>query len=399
MYPGDQFVQVKTWIYYSQPGNNWKSVTSFDRGYFTNLDVDPRASCGDCGMEPKGLHFKRTAATSQTEISADFIVPQCMVSPLLSVWRTLHIERDSMGHAGPNTMTTNVVPRQVASNRVRLINDRFGVNELEDGKLFLGVLNRNGDTTDIYGPFSILSNTYARVATSEIVFTPPLTPQQMTSIDGGRSIRVTASDDDNNFLLPHVLDGRGNLNPPAGHVAEADVDYAYAKAYIRVVYDDVLNARKIIPFQRHLGLWGLAYDIDDAQDLHSEQYYWVSLAVACFEPSRETDGDPDSYSSTLGMLKPSLVSAAGEDLPVWGVTLLDINKVAIFMETIRDTQEKESLLFGMGKLHPESLILAHELAHTGGADHTLRGIMLADPRREVEFDDVSIEKIRSVSVW
>jgi hypothetical protein len=84
------FVDFRYHITDRQPGNNWKVVASCSSNYLADVILDT-SSTG------RGTNFLCQATSSTVSTN--------MISPLLSVWRTLHIEVDSMEQEPDSALT------------------------------------------------------------------------------------------------------------------------------------------------------------------------------------------------------------------------------------------------------------------------------------------------------
>ena len=303
------------------------------------------------------------------------------LSPLLTVWRKLHVEIDSM-NADPETYPE----KWPDLNRVLV--DTVSANSPEAGQSTILVEEPfSGPDTDFYegglfdGLWLVISNSVAP-GEEELVVDGVLTQEQIDAVIGQE---VYMCDDDGVGQLP-------SYPSLSGFVADA-----FKPAYITVeAMSDALNPNKLVDFDLNLEDWeawaGVGYD--NAQDVWSEDQFWAALLVMCYQPGEGADQDPDKY---WGVGNSGGDGRAVFDADIdWGVTREadDDNASAVFVEVQRDVGVPESTFL------PH--IIAHEIGHSAGnsstsADHAEGGLM--DKPVYGSFHAATLKRFRGCDRW
>ncbi|MCV6637764.1 transglutaminase domain-containing protein [Candidatus Albibeggiatoa sp. nov. NOAA] len=139
---------------------------------------------------------------------------------------------------------------------------------------------------------------------------------------------------------------------------------AYAEAYIDVlrIPDEFMKqpdgSFQKIPFKRNLE--GKVLDfLWSYKNMYGDEYLWTAYLLAAFQPAKDRDDDPPSGLQT-GLL---------------GIAVERDKIGAIYLESIRETRYVEFWL-------QEAMVIAHEIGHMGGngkgiiaGDHDRTGIM------------------------
>ncbi len=346
-------------------------------------------------MQP-GDNFRVGASVAKTDLDqlTDDTVPAGNSAPtntpakftdMLTVWRRLWIERDSMTMVTNNFVsarvvgvTTNMSSGAGTFDRVQLdVTLPDDEDVFEGGTLTIAALSKtlviygNSDNPLFADTVSVPAGSFSAADVAFIATNHP---------------SAVLHDDDNDFLLPHY--------PVGGTLLIS----AFAEAYILPVYADAYNIRTSIPFQPNTGLKGTFFDIDDAQDFESSSDCWITLVVGCFQPAKGEDADPDGISPvTHFTIKSDSGSTTGASptLAVGG----GFNVSAIFLEVIDDMFRT----LGNSTLTDEAHTVVHEIGHTAGANglgHQKEGIMRdAAPKGETSFNAISIRHFRTITTW
>ena len=307
-----------------------------------------------------------------------------LVSPMLTVWRKLWLERDSMaqvpkglrwrlGWIDQTTITANtfdVSPLLRFEDGIPPDEDEF-----EGGPIYIILGDGSGHIVQtIDRQFKVVRFSPTILGSGSFKIYPALTATEQSSIATATVAQIRVSDDDDYtvFDQPQYLSGGTALKK------------ALATAYIEPFNADADNTNKVIQYIRHvtysqfLGI-SLGYNLDAARDLVSADDYWTTLVVACYEPSQgiqsllgfpaSGDGDPDgmandSYGFMIGRTPANDVAGSLNGLS-GGNSLLNPgrNFSAVFLETFRD---------GNATSYPNNprrldILVAHEICHTAGS--------------------------------
>jgi len=315
------------------------------------------------------------------------------LSPLLTVWRTLHVEIDSMGAVAANSIAgtilgvTDLDPFPQTKFQIPdLPGDFEETNHFNPGQItiegFAGNFTTVGTEVRVGSDFVIIQN------------------QAGTDFAGAVGANFTLFDDD--VGLPGF--------PPAvalPRLPDATLMHdVYGRAYISI---DLLavppQSQTNIPFDRNLTLDALGNPseaitvLDDSKNVASSQQYWVAHVVSVFQGTLARDADPDSEEGTHpdGLLY-GLTDVQGWPFPwAWGGSV-------IFLETIRDKGAAPQNVIDL-----ERFTVAHEVGHQfelehedGAEDPPGSGtfMMLPAPNDvfpdNLEFSPTSLGKIRSI---
>jgi len=318
-------------IEWVQPGNNYRIGASVHRAsgpaptYLQRMW--PLARHQESMFYDKNKNEKYDGPAQQEAIFQTRFKTVCM-SPVLTVWRKLHVETDSMGEVEGNFR----------------LNAAVYVDPLAGGQseVFLGVplpgedmmRFENGTLTDArWLPFGILSNTLDTV----VVLNWP----DGTAPEEGL---ITLEDDDAQ-VMPEM---------PKTGLMEA----AYGKAFILPVFDgggDLANNKSNVQFVLNVmgeegeGVAPQIKDPFESKDNLSDSY-WISYVQAGYQADPAGDMDPDEEGPAQGAF---LGFHNWGEWP-WGSM--------VFLETTRDY----AAFVGLSETQLEVLkqrVVAHEIAH------------------------------------
>lgn len=299
-------------------------------------------------------------------------------SPMLTVWRKLFIEQDSMqsptaaqitftSTTNPTSVTPNApVAGQATINLGINLPDDFSDQDLYEG----GTITCGGCGTS----FPIWSNTSNPFSNDQVVIvTPGGSPGNCVT-----SGTFTLKDDDVASVLPHY--------PDWGDVGVVVFNQAYVELQaVEVQYRD------IVPFELNLSdvqfVDGLNWN--DGQDIASAPDYWCQLVVGCWQGEQNEDFDAD----TTCHIPPFLAAPAGaEYTPTLGVTRSSswngVVGSAIYMEVLRDY----AVAFGVPE---ENRTVAHEIAHGCGLSTHVPSTIMAEGA-EGSYTDLPPEYIAKI---
>lgn len=388
-----------------QPGNNYRVVAVIKdiEGNFDQLQVN-------------------NATTTDTFVSSDNepipgFTGAGTASPMLTVWRKLHIEQDSMEAIATSGNEKNFVEGTIFSvDDVDLdpgvgtvvdlgfVLEDYQNDEFEKGRFV--VSGKPEYDTDGFPYYEVISFTHGHVpfhpndsgAHATVTINRSL---NISEVGGG----VTLYDDDERGLP-------SSHQPllPRYDLINDMVKSKYEPAYITVVDVDTLglNHSKTVSFKRNMttatGAWPfLFYNetvADDSEDLANysdDKDFWNLLVTACFQASDSEDEDPGAENAALeGEFIPE-----GDSPP----------HVVIFLEGVREdlNQNLNSRLpanieHGQNIFLPHlSEVVAHEIGHApenddGIEDHDERGLM-GDGIEGSEFSGTSVKRFREAQTW
>jgi hypothetical protein len=376
---GEALVEFKVG---AQPGNNYRVAgTVFPTGTLSSLQSGNAA----------GSNY--VSAYTDT-IRGGF---NGSLSPLLTVWRKLHIEFDSMGAPAANEVSGrifSVVKGSPAANQSTIwfwSQTQHQASQFEKGRIEIsGSGNypvassgfvRNGG---IFGKleYVILG---AVPATSEVLL---------------KNAPFTLTDDDDQLLaqaglppslpktvsVPTVLNTVQSLFEPAGIFLE---DAGAAGLNLRPSLPFSLNEPAFFPNNPY----GSSM-FNNAADINDSSIFWAHLVSFGYQPATSEDGDPDGESPLYGGTPEPLGISRGYSV--------------VFVESVR---EKWSISAPTNQLYDYYWVflcgtVAHELAHSPGsqgegADHEEHGLLDEGEinMKENNFAPKTVKRMRTASSW
>jgi uncharacterized repeat protein (TIGR01451 family) len=259
---------LRTFRVTMQPGDNFRIAASCDRSELEQLkdDVLP----GTAGRVPPF-----NAAVEGMNFSGK-------LTDMLTVWRRLHLEVDSMTRVVGNTVTGKLkeyVPRTQTSTQVTIKTDvslNDSANRFENGTL----IDKNGRS------WPVISSGTAGGKLTVTVRKPA--PNQKPPLGTFR-----LRDDD------ALIDGQDVPEPDISTVNPA-MKYAYVRALRDI---DAYNTRPEAPFILNMPSRLNSHNRDaqrwDTASLNANDF-WVAYVLGAFQPVRESDNDPDSENELWG---------------------------------------------------------------------------------------------------
>lgn len=298
------------------------------------------------------------------------------ITDMLTVWRRVHIETDSMGPVFDNNVNGIIERIQHHThantsvlNLDKLTDDR---NSFEGGRAVIGPLGS-------LGSFEIVSNSRDRVTVKGIV---PLTAL-------GESF-ILFDDDDfnkNDGTNPIGDTGEDIPAPDTSLLQESDdpAQNVLAPAYIRPIYDLPGN-QDDVPFLLNIpddDTFLLAsYRFDNSGRKTSQ--FWIIYLLNSYQHDSNRDADPENEGAILGIVDDVTDSEPG----VIG------EGASIFVEPVSEATSQEP--FGAGCR--ANAAAAHEIGHLFGAEHEDGALMGSSCSNPLFFSPRSLGKIRSILI-
>ncbi len=304
-------------------------------------------------------------------------VPTERLSPLLTVWRRLWVERDSMaapqmsevtisGVVDSITRDSPVLGQSTVDLGLNLPDDLSDLNLFEEGRIVFQGCPAGQES------FPIIESTSKLVLDDEVI----ILGLPAACADGSA---YQLFDDDSLTALPHFPDG-GSL-----------ITSAFADAYVLPIYADAFQS--IVAFNMHLSDSELQFGIgwNNGDFLSSTSTFWSCLIVGCWEADEDYDADPDFCFS----ITTPTIPRDGAELGDFGVTVDSKGDSAIFLQAIIDQAS-------CANTSDEAHTVVHEIGHTCGqhSQHIPGSIMEAGaPRIENSFAPESIRIFREQVTW
>jgi len=331
-------------------------------------------------MQP-GDNFRVAASTNVaalgqiTQAHADNgqTVANVVLSEMLTVWRRLWIERDSMAPVptSPSSGEKNYVSGTADSYTY---NAGAGTTDVDLGQNLPNAFDDINQFAE--GRYVVGNRTYpVDSSTAYSAYDDHVVVQGDPAGDGA-GMEYTLYDDDDQTLL----------NVPFYCAMQNAYINEFRRAYIEPTYLSSVDYSDVVPFNLNLtsSEQRLGVDYDNEQDVWSESGFWACLVVACYQGDYDEDRD-----------------GTDEDEAVtWGCTPNeDDNSVMMFLEVNRDLPNPGVAFGNLNFLGSVSHSMAHEIGHTGGADHSDGGLMSEGASDGTTFTDITLEKFRSNSTW
>jgi hypothetical protein len=288
------------------------------------------------------------------------------ITPLLTIWRRLHIEVDSMGPVQGN-FVEGTITRAHSTNKgttvLTLLDPLEDYRRFETGRI----------TIEDVGAFPIERSRAGTVTVQGVIAQDP----------AGKHFTLVDDDDFNdNDDEPDGDEGEDLTAPDRSWVQESDDRAAnvFAPAYIKPTYDlNDQNLQPKVPFARNADITDF-WDYFDNRRYVGNKNYWVAYLLGAYQYLTSNDGDPDGE-----------VVQWGSGSLSWGA--------AVFLETGRPLEttryaDKASFV-------NQAATTAHELGHWFQQDDDNDkadpegGLMCWPPdRKKGSFSDKTLSLIR-----
>lgn len=316
------------WI---QPGNNFRIAASHSQQDISLL----RAKARDNDSRLLYDHNQNTQFDGPPGLDAiiDDGSPWRGIhtTPVLTVWRKLRLEVDSMRPVQDNMVLGNTITKVEGTGLTRIVtlDDPLDADDVAQNRF------QGGNLHDVMGnDFVIVSSTQTTIT----VNTPAAVPQVGI---------VTITDDD------EWQDGEDVPNPDV-----SEVQAAFEKAFVTVLMvDPSENPNPSVDFRQHLETGADVAGIK-RQDTAGQNStaYWVAYLLAAFQGPKNRDNDFDDEKTVVEEGKPP------EESPIMGWAPLDQGVAIIFMETDHDVARESGLNIALN----EQDTVVHELGHLVG---------------------------------
>lgn len=336
-----------------QPGDNYRVVANplnnFGAGYHAVQAVND-GTISTAGWYPQSI-------------------PTQYTTDMLTVWRHLWVERDTMSPSdieaeavSANVVQNSIQPSEILANQFSGSSFEYADSVYEGGQIYFYLYNKQNQQVGQYGPFCVKNNQTVSWShfwlSMKIAFCRSLTNTEINDMKSAHHVKIKMWDDDYANLL----------SDPQTYVVDGDpfVPTAYREAYIQTSYVDTPTQGNTVPnrsFIRRVSYWDLIWNIKATLNIASTEDRWASLVVSGFEPGRGNgnDADPDknydgcNFASTCGPW-PTIIG--GEDTPSLGATPPGgKNWSVIFFETRSEVDSKVGVT------------MAHEMGHAADLGH------------------------------
>jgi hypothetical protein len=341
------------------------------------------------GLNPTEVGAVNVNGIDLTNGSGQTIPTSCTTelvcrSPMLTVWRRLHIEVDSMGESIQNfilgTVTQTVRMRAGQQYTLPIASSQtIEENRFENGRI---VIN--------YRDYEIVSNTANTVTIDN--------PGQSVTIFANTTFQMFDDDDfnDDDGLFP----GDGTLDGDAGEdIPEPDISLltansddpnanVFASAYVRPVYDfydprdnSFFQANTIGDFETDLRPLFLDWD---SRSTNTADEFWSVYLLGSYQHTLIEDNDPSTELATRG-----IVDAITGDTS--GGSDGEGSGALIFKEVLRPREIDDPSPY-----NNERHVVAHEVGHLFSGQHTDGGLM-GSPISSTNFSSNTIRRIRALA--
>jgi hypothetical protein len=293
-------------------------------------------------------------------------------TPLLTVWRRVHIEVDSMGAVAGNRITGTIKRVQYKKKNNQTV-FTLSANLPDDATRFLG----ESIAIAGVGSFPVVAYTRQTVTVAGPAGGSP----------AGKAFTLV-DDDDFNLDDGTALDGDEGEDLPAPDLSliqdsDNPASNVFAPAYVRPVYD--LPGEGAVGFVLNEPGYGsllLPTYSFNAIGSEADSNFWTIYLIGAYQPAIPDDGDgfaPDGRPETQ----------VGVVLGVVDSRLGDGQGANVFLESLKE--------IGPSQFVNNAATTAHEVGHLFTGDHNDLGLMSqSGSRTSLQFSDVTLDRIRSL---
>lgn len=341
----------------TRPGDNYKIAAACDPFYLTELAVD--------GTDLKSVIDHRVLPTDRAN-----------ATPMLTVWRRLHVELDSMMPVTGNAATGTIVSTRPRRRRGTTVLTLDGIMPDEDYTRF------NGEriAIDGIGSFVVAEYTRRTITVNGII--------EKSALAALGNAFTLVDDDDFNDNDGTALDGDEGESlplPDTDLLQDSDDPSAnvFADAYVRPVYDVGNPSDQEAPFignSYEIPLITATYEFD-AINTEADNDFWTVYLLGAYQYTRDYDRDPDGEAAEPG--KGGVLGVVDNFVGVGA---------SVFVELLRP---KEGLTITGVTNHAATA--AHEIGHLFDGRHEEEGLMAqSSTRTSIRFTPATLNKIRSL---
>ena len=337
------------------------------------------------------------------------------LSPMLTVWRKLHLEFDSMDAPPASGPEANFVSGNVVSvrqnfpvaglSRISIRHNRReeGENLYEQGKLIITGFGTYRVRRSL--SLSAIGNEF--LSQLEIDGTPGAVPF-------GTTAQIYDDDDvylSNHPIYPSLVTQQSPSLQGLHHISQfLDTNRTrFAETYITLVSANAMgwNTQTIIPFLRHAeaGLVNGPFDSGNQQLKGTDRSEFWSLSLMFgYQAARAEDGEPNEEAPLAGVTRKSL----GGILHSFCVVYTEAIRERIFSRVAPQlfTLPNDAKSLNAQYLEDLYVVMAHEIGHapggqSGQADHAEDLVMKAgsDGVSRASFSGKTIRRFRNTTQW
>ncbi|HLA94868.1 MAG TPA: hypothetical protein VK612_04045, partial [Pyrinomonadaceae bacterium] len=372
-----------------QPGDNFAIGASVDSSYRNGMTVNASNGSQVINSTNQAIHVN-------DEKNLDHIAG--LRTEMLTVWRNLHIEVDSMGDVGNSNRDTGTItgvaqstcpspPGTCVVNTVYVISGTLDENRFQGGRIQIGSQSfrvaANGFNTSVGFNVIFLDGTPSGSQTLSVPVNFTIYDDDDFNDDDGTNMNGDAGE--NIDPPPHSL--VENTDTPCPDSQSANNCNVFAPAYVKPLYD---LASSEVPFVLNVNVSTVTADPTAAEIQAHFQFanhateadsgFWTMYLNGAYQHDERRDGDGDQPIGgvTLG--------------PVLGIVdALNGQGALIYMELTRST---ELGVVGTNRVS-RNFTVAHELGHLFYGTHQDGGLMAtSNSRGSGIFHPLTLNKIR-----
>jgi hypothetical protein len=329
-------IRVPFEIGWIQPGNNFRVVAGARPTDLTEVFAVSDDPYGSVYHEE---NFDLIHNEGEPTLTDAYSIDGMMATRLLTVWRRLHVEVDSMGAVTGNTVSCNISRAEDNGNNGYNVTFDPVLTQDDLGHFVGGVLTDSAATS-----YLVLSCTGSTAVVLKGLSPPPA------------SGLAELSDDD------HLTNGQDVPMPDTSQLYAA-----MQEAFVEVAFD-VGDSNDNTPFKANLN--SVIPDMHDVRGWDSVTLnavpYWVAYVLGAFQGPYANDNDPESETDVI-----------------LGETDSTAGGCYIYIESIYDTGDSQA----------DTVV--HEVGHAVGNDCWTEPVTLRDQGQPCVYTDEYLDKIRS----